>query len=425
MICPTRRQFLQAGAVPFLTPFLPAEFGLAGRAFAQVGKKLPVAAVVTVYRRGSHTDVIVGKILEGYRQDGGAGPDLELVSLYTDQMSNGDLTRRMSEKHGFRIAKTIDEAILLGTNQVQVAGVISIGEHGDYPWTPDTKQQMYPRRRFFDEIISAFRHGGKSVPVFNDKHLGYRWDDARYMVETARAMNFPLIAGSSVPLAWRVPALNLPLGCEIESALTIGYSGLEVYGFHALEAHQCMIERRRGGETGVAAVQAVTGDAIGQSRSSGRWSGELFSAAFKQFPKSLQETDNWMKNETSAAFLIEHRDGLKSSVIMANGLAEGFAFAAKLKGRTEPVATWIKLQDHAPHGHFAYLLQAIDHTIQTGKAAYPVERTLLTTGILDRVMHSVAASGIRLETPELNVVYTPADWPFANRGDAAMNLPSD
>ena len=44
-----------------------------------------VAAVVTEYRRWSHADVIVGKILEGYNHDGKDGPNLRLVSLYADQ----------------------------------------------------------------------------------------------------------------------------------------------------------------------------------------------------------------------------------------------------------------------------------------------------------------------------------------------------
>ena len=129
-------------------------------------KKLPVAAVVTTYSEISHADVIVGKILEGWRQQGGVGPDLELVSLYTDQVDSGDLSRGLAKKHGFRIAKTIDEAVTLGQNSLPVAGVLSIGEHGNYPHN-DVGQEMYPRRRFFDEILAAMRRCGEYVPLFN------------------------------------------------------------------------------------------------------------------------------------------------------------------------------------------------------------------------------------------------------------------
>lgn len=421
----TRRQFVKAGFCTALGTTLASRLIPTGIGRADEAAPLPVAAVVTVYRPLSHTDVIVGKILEGYQQNGGPGPGLKLVSMYTDQVPDADLSRSMAAKHGFRIAKTIDEALTLGTDKLQVAGVLSIGEHGNYPPTPDTKQQMYPRRRFFDEIVSTFRRCGKSVPVFNDKHLSYRWEDARHMVETARTMNFPLLAGSSVPVAWRKPALELPIDCEIEAALSVGFSGFEVYGFHALEGHQCMIERRMGGETGVASVQAVTGQGILDAKSKGQWSGELLEAVLKTLPKSPKDNSEWVKNPNSGVFLIEHRDGLKSAVVMANGLAEHFAFAVKLRDKPEPLATWFQLQEGRPFGHFSYLLQAIDHTIHTGKPAYPVERTLMTTGILDRIMHSAADNGKRFETPELNFSYKPVNWPFANSPDAVLNLPSD
>ncbi len=245
-----RRSFLKStvigsGAAPLLGGRLGA---LTPR------RKLPVAAIVTEYRDSSHADVIVGKILEGFHQDGGAGPDLYLAALFTDQVPEGDMSRGLAAKHGFPIVGTIDEAITLGSDEVKVTGVLSIWEHGSYPYTADTKQHMYPRRRFFDEISATFRRTGSVVPVFNDKHLSYRWRDAKHMVETAQTMNFPLLAGSSLPLTWRRPKDVLPIGIQIEDALTIGYGGYESYGFHALETHQSLIERRSGGESGVAGV---------------------------------------------------------------------------------------------------------------------------------------------------------------------------
>lgn len=420
-----RREILKAGLSVAAGTALPTAMFRAA-SFAAVREKLPVAAVVTVYRKNSHADVIVGKILQGFQQDGGAGPDLRLVSLFADQTPAGELSRDLAAKFGFRLAKTIDEAITLGTDQVQVAGVLSIGEHGDYPFTPDTQQHQYPRRRFFDEIVATFRRCGKAVPVFNDKHLSYRWDDARAMVETAKTLMFPFLAGSSVPVAWREPPLELPRDCEIDAALAIGYGGLESYGFHALEALQCLIERRRGGETGITSVQAVQHDAIWQAESDGLWSRELFAAALRQLPDTpQQDSDKWTARDSAAVYLLQHRDGLKSAVVMANGLARHFACAVKLKGRAEPFVTWFRLQDKAPYGHFAFLLHAVEETIHSGQAAYPVERTLLTTGVLDRVMQSLAKRGQRIETPELAVTYRPSDWPFANHPRSTLTLPND
>lgn len=417
-----RRGFLKtagAATTAMLLPTLSQRTGLQ----AADRPQLPVAAVVTVYREFSHTDVIVGKILEGWQQTSGPGPDLKLVSMYVDQVGADDLSRKMADRFGFRIARTIDEAVTLGTDQVQVAGVLSIGEHGDYPFTPDTKQQMYPRRRFFEEIVKAFERGGKVVPVFNDKHLAYRWDDAKFMVDTAWARKIPLLAGSSVPLAWRFPALELDRSDELEEVVTVGWDGLEIYGIHALEAHQAMIERRRGGEAGIVAVQALRGDAIHRAASEKRWSVELFEAALATLPGKPQAKPDWINQPDAAVFLLEHRDGLKSAVVMVGALTPEFAFAAKVKGRAHPVATWIRLQDGRPFGHFAQQLRAIEETIHTGRAVYPVERTLLTTGTLDRLMHSVAQNGKRFETPELDIPYQPTDWPFANHPRTKLMLP--
>ena len=125
----------------------------------------------------------------------------------------------------------------------------------------------------------------------------------------------------------------------------------------------------------------------------------------------------------TAVYLLEHRDGLKSAVVMSGALTSEFAFAARIKGRAEPVSTWIRLQNQRPFGHFAQQLRAIEETIHTGRAVYPLERTLLTTGTLDRLMHSLAQNGKRFETPELAIAYQPTDWPFANHPKTQLKLP--
>jgi hypothetical protein len=374
---------------------------------------LPVAAIVTEYRINSHADVIVGKILDGYNQDGGAGPRMRLVSLYTDQVPQNDMSRELAGKHGFRICETIEEALTLGSNEIAVAGVLSIGEHGNYPHTPDTKQHMYPRRRFFDAIVAAFRKYKQVVPVFNDKHLAYNWADARHMYDTARELNIPLLAGSSVPLAWRVPPVTLKTGTPVQQAMGLGYGGLESYGFHALEAQQCLLERRRGGETGIAAVQALQGEAIEEARRAGRWSRELLDAAVATTPPPARGQRPEQLARTAVIYALEYRDGLQAAVAMNTGLANEFAAALRIAGDEKPLATWFELQDGKPYLHFAFLVQAIEHTIRHRQPAYPPERTLLTTGALDALMHSLAGNGKRIDTPHLDIAYQPTDWPFA------------
>src|SRR5437899_874204 len=234
------------------------------------GPKKKVAGIVTEYRLHSHADVILTKILEGYNHDGGAGPNLQLVSLYVDQFPTNDMSRDLAKKHKFSIYNTIEAALTLGGKQLAVDGVLCIGEHGKYP-TNAKGQILYPRRRFFEEVTNAFAKFKKSVPVFNDKHLAATWTDAKWMYDRSRELFVPLMAGSSVPVTWRRPALQLPKDCDLVEAVQVGYGPFEGYGFHALEGWQCMVQRRGGGETGVRAVQCVQRGEMWRTRDQGSW----------------------------------------------------------------------------------------------------------------------------------------------------------
>ncbi|HEY8504716.1 MAG TPA: hypothetical protein VIL46_09045 [Gemmataceae bacterium] len=378
-----------------------------------------VAAVVTEYRRHSHADVIVGKMIEGFYHDGKEKPNLRVVSMYVDQFPKRDLSRGLAKKHGFRICDSIPEALTLGGDGLAVDGVVLVGEHGDYPDNAKG-QKLYPRRRFFEETARTFERCKQVVPVFSDKHLAAEWDDAKWMYDKARELFVPMLAGSSIPLTYRRPPLRLDRNTPLTEAVQIGYGPFEAYGFHALEGLQCLAERRKGGETGVKAVQCLQGDAMWEALDAGRWSKELLEAALGRVPARAKGDYRELtkRNPGAGVFLIEYRDGFRAAVAMLNGYVhEGdggaFCFAGKVQGRDEPVSTHFYLQQPDPFAHFIQLVKAIESLIQTGHAGYPVERTLLTTGVLDAVMTSRAEEHRRVETPHLAISYQPTDWPFA------------
>jgi hypothetical protein len=378
-----------------------------------------VAALVTEYRRWSHADVIVGKIIEGYSYDGKARPDMRLVSLYVDQFPIKDMSKDLAKQYKFPIYDSIAKALTLGGDKLAVDGVLCIGEHGTYPKNKKG-QILYPRRRFFEETAKVFAKSKKAVPVFNDKHLAASWKDAKWMYDRSRELFVPFMAGSSLPVTWRKPPLKLDKGCDLVEAVQVGYGPFEGYGFHALEALQCMVERRKGGETGVKAVTCLQGEAMWKAMDQGKWSKKALEAALAVVPAHAKGDYRTLtaKAKDAGVFLIEYRDGFRAAVAMMNGWAyEGdggaFCFAGRLKGKDKPVATLFYLQQPDPFGHFIYLVKAIDAMVRTGHAVYPVERTLLTTGILDAVMTSKAEKNRRVETPHLAIKYQPADWPFA------------
>jgi hypothetical protein len=381
--------------------------------------KKKIAALVTVYNKWSHADVIVGKILEGYNYDGKDGPDMEVVSMYLDQKHEKDLSAALAKKYGFKIYDSIEGALLCGGKTLAVDGVLGIGEHGKYR-TNEKGQLLYPRRRFLEETTRVFVKTKKSVPYFNDKHLGPVWADAKWMYDRARELFVPLMAGSSLPLTWRRPALKLPIGCELTEAVQIGYGPFEGYGFHAIEGLQCIAERRKGGETGVKSVQCLTGKAMWDAMDRGRWSKTLLEAGMKLIPSHANGDvrDLTTKARDAGVFLIEYRDGFKAAVAMLNGwVYEGdggaFVFAGKLKDKEKPVACHFYMQQPDPFAHFSYQVKAIDSMMRTGHPAYPAERTLLTSGILDAVMNSKHGNDKLIDTKHLAITYKPTDWPFA------------
>src|SRR6476659_11295739 len=132
-------------------------------------------------------------------------PDIKVVSLYVDQKAEGDQSAERAREFGFQIYPTIGETLRCGGSKLAVDAVLIIGEHGEYP-SNEKGQKLYPRYEFFEQVAKVFEQDGRSVPVFNDKHLSYSFEKAKTMVETSRRLKFPMQAGSSIPVTWRLPA---------------------------------------------------------------------------------------------------------------------------------------------------------------------------------------------------------------------------
>lgn len=388
--------------------------------------KKKIAAIVTTYYPRSHADVIVSKFLAGIPTDEGLQePQVEVVSMYLDQIHAKDVGLELAKEHGVEIYPSIPAALTLGGKELAVDGVLLIGEHGDYAWN-EKEQHLYPRRYFFEQICGVFASSERSVPVFSDKHLSWSWQQAKWMYDRARELEVPFMAGSSLPVTYRRPWLEHDLDTPIDEALAIAYGGLDSYGFHGFETLQCMVERRPGGEKGIAAVQCLEGDAVWRARDEGRWSGELAAAALERIePKGeggLEENC-----EQPAVFLLEYTDGFKAAVLMANGFngwLTGWGYAARVNGEVQSCEFY--LHDD-PHPHFSFLSLNAQQLILSGKSTYPVERTLLVSGALEALLDSRYRGNVRIETPHLDVAYrsyeTAPIRPEKERPEGAATVP--
>jgi hypothetical protein len=398
----SRRQFMGglaiAGAASLAIPGLQAE---------PPARRLRVAAIYTVFRRRSHAFNILENFLEPYLFNGElARPGMDVVSFYADQTAtDGDLTRAVADRYRIRVCRTMGEAIETG-----VDAVLSIGEHGEYP-TNALGQVEYPRKRFFDECVAGMRRAGRMVPFFNDKHLSYRWDWAREMFDTSRRLGIPLMAGSSVPLAERRPALELPAGVAIEEAVSIHGGGVESYDFHALENLQSLVEARHGGETGGASVEFLRDEAVWQAAQAGRWSLPLAEAAMAAESPALVpfRKSPALQNAPSHGILLRYRDGLRATILKIGSSSTRWNFACRLGNEPQPRATRFYTGPWGNRNLFQALAHAIQDHFRTGRSPYPVERTLLTTGICEAAMRS---RDLRrsVATPQLQIAYEPRDF---------------
>lgn len=370
-----------------------------------------IAAVVTAYFHNSHADVIVGRLIQTDTLDGkGPVSPLQLASLYTDQAPDNDKSRALAERYGFPIYDSVEKALTLGTGRLAVDGVLLIAEHGAYP-VSKTGGIQYPKRRLFEQIVAVFERSGRVVPVYVDKHMADTWEDAKWMVDTARRMKIPLMAGSSLPVFWRQPPVDVKKGSKVAEIVAVSYGPLDGYGFHALEMVQCLAERRRGGETGIRAVQCLTGESVWEAETDQRYDAELYEAAMSRLTKRRLPPGQPLKGHVrnAALFRVEYEDGLRANVFTLDGVVGEWAVAWR-DGDTRAVSsTLFQAQDGRPWMHFGHLLKGIEEMMCTGRPAWPVERTLLTSGTLDALLVSKQEGGARIETPHLIFPYH-ADW---------------
>ena len=384
-----------------------------------------IAVVATICTPRTHADIFLWKLLEGYRFKGRQyRPSLRVTRCYVAQQPPDDLSGAIAAPHHISLVDSIRDALLDKDGRLAVDGVLLVAEHGDYPMNA-RGQKLYPRSEFFREITACCTQAGQRVPVFNDKHLSHDWPRAQWMYDTARTLGMPLMAGSSLPVTWRIPPLELAMETPLDHAVVASFGHKESYGFHALESLQCMVERREGGETGVRAVQYLEGAAIWEWTDAHPWVGELLSEALGRSVWRAEGSPRQIAKRPNL-FVLEYGDGFTAAVYQLNGAIISTSFAGRLR-RGRMVSTRFHRQEK-PWGQFSALVHYIEQFIATGTPPYPVERTLLTTGVLAALMESSAAAGRmqgigpRIATPHLAISYQP---PLASLFDRGPITPED
>jgi hypothetical protein len=370
----------------------------AGTAFAE-SRRAKTAAIITAYYRNSHADVFIGNMLRGFYWDGRPHESkLEIAAMHLAQAPANDIGRAEASRHSIPMKATVAEALVTG-----IRGVVLIGEHGDYP-DNEKGQKLYPRYELMEQIVKAYRDTSRSLPMFVDKHFSTEWKKAKQMFQWSRELKFPLIAGTSLTLTWRRPVLELELDAPLKRAVGYFYGGKEAYGYHGIEVYQSMVERRKGGETGIRWVQCIEGPEVWKWSEANHWATNLLEEAMRH-DDTLKRGRIQNNVKQPLLFLIGYRSGLQGVIYMLSGQTEQAGFAAEIEGRSEPVACCFLTQWGRPWSHGNGLSYWVEQTIVQGKEFYPPERTLLATGAIEAIMDSSFQRGRRVDTPHLDVLY--------------------
>jgi hypothetical protein len=394
----TRRRFLiSAGASSLAFQRLSA-----GRSPAP--KPLRLAILASNYQLHSEAQKLGDRFLAGY-PIGGAWhePGVKVVSLFA---RSGDLAESRAAKFGFRIFPTISETLCAGGSEPACDAILLFPDDAD--------------EDMFEQSLQLFARSGRTAPIFYSGPLSTSFKQAQTRVSSAAKLGFPLMAGSWLPVTNRLPAIDLPFGAPLEEALLVAGGNFPRMDFHGLEAIQSIVERRRGGESGIAAVQYLTGSQVWDAAQAGLWSHSLLSAALSRSdtPLGLSLQDSRPQDLSAAgllpslvpnpvAYVLEYRDGLRATLLLMNGAIRDFNFAARVKN--QPPLSFQFFVSVAPNATYASCLAAkVEQMFLGASTPRNIERTLLTCGALEACLSLQGYGQHRLATPHLSIKYQPS-----------------
>jgi len=389
----TRRRFLQTAAVAAVAP-------------AATPKR--IALLAASYRPQSNAQLWGDRLFIGYPYAGAwHKPEIRLDSLYLAEKPPDDLGAARAREFDCQIYPSVAEALRAGGPKLAVDAVFAISGRDD--------------DGLFEQCVEVFERDGHSVPVYHNIPYAAGFEKMSQRLATARRLRFALWAGSPMPFTWRLPAIDLPSGCHVEEAVFVSGASGSPADIHAFEGLQSMVERRRGGETGVRAVQFLEGEAVWQALDAGRIAKPLVTSALSRSdtPLGLTVQDGRTQDlvasgqlrvlaKNPAAYCIEYRDGLKAALLMLEGALKDHNFAARLAGGEVPSTQFLVTPE--PDLTFANnLLHKVEEMFLSGRAPSPAERTLLAVGVAEAGKTSRDRNHARIETPHLNLAYRPPD----------------
>ena len=337
---------------------------------------------------------LLDRFLIGYRRDGEfhRPADVRIVAHLAGG-TNAELSRRAAE-FGLSRAQSVGEALHAADAVIAVPA----------------SSAATPAAALVEAMLESAPRG---AACFVCGALANDLASAQTRVARAAARELTFTAGTAWPVTWRLPEVDLPADARVDEALIVVQGPTPLAELHALEGLLPVLARRRGGERGVRRVRFVAGGTLWRAGDRGEWSWPLLAAALSR--SDSPQGDSLVDGRTQdlvglgvvpklardpRGWLVEHADGVRTTLLVLDGVVADHNFAVRLRGGQTISAQLFRAPVPAEE-HFSRLAAVLEDFFRTGKIPWPQSRAVLTAGLLDALRHSSTRTSAWLATPQL------------------------
>lgn len=249
--------------------------------------------------------------------------------------------------------------------------------------TPRAGQVAIPESLLGDVLRQA--NAGSSCFVHGCLATGR--NAARRLVQAAADRRIPLVAATSVASTFRLPDIDVAAGTRLDEALIVVQGAPEQAELEGIDALAHLVSRRRGGESGIRAVRPLDGADLWRAGEQRDWSWPLLAAALSRSNTAQGDAERDGRTQDLVGlglvqklardprgWIIEHRDGFRSALLVLNGVVADFNFAVRAHGGAITSAQLYR--PPAPNrSEFDRLAGLLEQFFTTGKSAWTSEHT--------------------------------------------------
>jgi hypothetical protein len=273
----------------------------------------------------------------------------------------------------------------------------------------------------------AIEQAPQGTAIFVHGALANALERGRALLKQARARHIDLLAGTPQCVTWRLPEVEVPNGATLDEALIVVQTNplsnqasppspspmLGRAELDGLEGLLPVIERRQGGETGVRSIRFIEGNALWRAGDKGAWSWPLLAAALSRSdsPQGDAPVDGRTQDlvglglvpklaRNPRGWLLEHRDGLRSAILVLDGVVADSNFAVRVRNGGVISAQLFRAPPPIEQ-HFSKLAATVEDFFRSGKSPWPVERNLLIAGLLETFRQPASRAERGIPAPSL------------------------